>query len=127
MQQNLDLTYRLFDYGRDRPLQLDEALAVASPRPWVPNEAPRELDEQRTLLCAEREFRLERWTAPLAREIGKDGTRLWLVALGEGVEIDGETLPPANVAIVEGPATIALSGDASALVATTGKVIPSII
>ncbi|MCA1654671.1 MAG: class I mannose-6-phosphate isomerase, partial [Sphingomonadales bacterium] len=29
VQQNLDVTYRLFDYGRDRPLQLDEALAVA--------------------------------------------------------------------------------------------------
>jgi mannose-6-phosphate isomerase len=30
VQQPSDTTYRLYDYGRDRPLHLDEALAVAS-------------------------------------------------------------------------------------------------
>ena len=29
VQQNTDITYRLYDYGRDRPLHLDEALASA--------------------------------------------------------------------------------------------------
>lgn len=35
IQQNTDITHRLFDYGRDRPLHLDEALEsiIASPHP----------------------------------------------------------------------------------------------
>jgi len=38
VQQNSDVTYRLYDYGRDRELHLDEGVAVASGRPY-----PREL------------------------------------------------------------------------------------
>lgn len=34
VQQNSDTTYRLFDYGRPRPLHLDEAVAVADGRPY---------------------------------------------------------------------------------------------
>lgn len=33
IQQAVDLTYRLFDYGRPRELHLDEAAAVVHPRP----------------------------------------------------------------------------------------------
>jgi len=32
VQQNSDITYRLYDYGRPRPLHLDEGLAVALPQ-----------------------------------------------------------------------------------------------
>jgi mannose-6-phosphate isomerase len=34
VQQNADVTYRLFDYGRPRELHLDDALAVASVEPY---------------------------------------------------------------------------------------------
>ncbi|QIL01443.1 mannose-6-phosphate isomerase [Sphingomonas sinipercae] len=34
-QQNSDLTYRLYDYGRPRDLHLDQALAVASLEPFA--------------------------------------------------------------------------------------------
>jgi mannose-6-phosphate isomerase len=33
IQQNSDITYRLYDYGRPRELHLDKAIAVASPQP----------------------------------------------------------------------------------------------
>jgi mannose-6-phosphate isomerase len=36
IQQNSDITYRLFDYGRPRELHLDEALAVAQGTPHDP-------------------------------------------------------------------------------------------
>ena len=36
IQQNSDLTYRLFDYGRPRKLHLEEALAVANGQPHEP-------------------------------------------------------------------------------------------
>jgi mannose-6-phosphate isomerase len=34
LQQNVDLTYRLFDYGGPRELHLEEAVAVARPQPY---------------------------------------------------------------------------------------------
>ena len=36
VQQNSDITYRLFDYGRPRELHLDEGLAVAKGEPYPP-------------------------------------------------------------------------------------------
>lgn len=34
LQQNIDLTYRLYDYGRPRELHLDDGAAVSSARPY---------------------------------------------------------------------------------------------
>lgn len=34
IQQNHDVTYRLYDYGRDRPLHIDAAVAAACPGPY---------------------------------------------------------------------------------------------
>jgi len=34
IQQNSDITYRLYDYGRPRPLHLDEGMAVALPETY---------------------------------------------------------------------------------------------
>lgn len=62
IQQNLDLTYRLYDYGRPRALHLDEAVAVADPEPWTPPFAPVEAGPGRTILAAGGAFVLERWT-----------------------------------------------------------------
>lgn len=36
VQQNSDITYRLYDYGRPRELHLDEGLAVARGEPYAP-------------------------------------------------------------------------------------------
>ncbi len=35
-QRNVDVTYRLYDYGRPRELHIDEAVAVADPTPYRP-------------------------------------------------------------------------------------------
>lgn len=37
VQQNSDITYRLFDYGRPRELHLDDGVAVASGKPYPAN------------------------------------------------------------------------------------------
>lgn len=62
IQQNLDLTYRLYDYGRPRALHVDEAVAVADPGPWAAPFAPVEAAPGRTVLAAGGAFVLERWT-----------------------------------------------------------------
>jgi mannose-6-phosphate isomerase len=42
IQENSELTYRLYDYGRPRELHLDHALAVSHRGPYDPRRAPRE-------------------------------------------------------------------------------------
>ena len=37
IQQNSDITYRLHDYGRPRPLHLDKGIAVAKGAPYAPS------------------------------------------------------------------------------------------
>jgi len=36
IQQNVDVTYRLYDYGRPRELHLDDGVAVSTARPYPP-------------------------------------------------------------------------------------------
>ena len=50
-QQNADITYRLYDYGRPRELHLDDAVAVAKPEPYSDNLAQHvSLDDEQTLV-----------------------------------------------------------------------------
>src|SRR5262249_13298778 len=52
IQQNLDLTYRLYDYGRPRELHLDEALAVADLSPGRGAGAEEPIDRGRDRIAA---------------------------------------------------------------------------
>jgi mannose-6-phosphate isomerase len=107
-QQNADVTYRLYDYGRPRELHLDDGIAVARAEPY-PDSLAQHLSpgDQRTLVDGPR-FVLahtradmfadrQRWVIPLdgvARSNG--GTAApgdcLLVAAGEAVETDGRML-----------------------------------
>jgi mannose-6-phosphate isomerase len=60
IQQRGDTTFRLFDYGRQRELHEDNAVAVANPWPLRSLHNPRHLTGERTLLVASRYFVLER-------------------------------------------------------------------
>ncbi len=54
IQQNSDITYRLYDYGRPRELHLDKAIAVAHPEPHPGPSAPVDLgDGRQRLVCSE--------------------------------------------------------------------------
>ncbi|MEO7679997.1 MAG: class I mannose-6-phosphate isomerase, partial [Sphingomonas sp.] len=61
IQQNVDLTYRLYDYGSDRELHLDAGVAVSNPVPFVPLPTPRQDGGDRTILAEGPKFVIERW------------------------------------------------------------------
>lgn len=60
IQQRSDTTYRLFDYGRSRGLQVELAVAVADAGPAPPVPLPRALGPGRTLLVISSHFILEK-------------------------------------------------------------------
>ena len=60
IQQRSDATFRLFDYGRQRELHVDNAVAAAHAGPAECQSVPRRLTDARTLLVASPHFVLER-------------------------------------------------------------------
>jgi len=64
IQQHSDATFRLFDYGRQRQLHEDSAVAVSDARPAQAQAAPRQLTAVRTALIASPHFVLERIDLP---------------------------------------------------------------
>ncbi len=78
VQQNCDLTYRLYDWGRvdeqgnPRELHLEDALRALRPERHAVPVAPLRIDDWRELLAACRYFALERWTIEGKRRVVDD-------------------------------------------------------
>lgn len=116
IQQNLDLTYRLYDYGRPRELHLDEGVAVADPVPWTaPFEPVR--DGPRTILAAGQAFVLERWTTS-SDAVAALPRGSVIIPLAPGGTLDGNALEASTVWAADG--RLALGGRADLLVAYPG-------
>ena len=64
IQQRSDATFRLFDYGRQRELQADKAVAAVKPGSADFQSVHRRLTDARTLLIANRSFVFERIDVP---------------------------------------------------------------
>lgn len=64
IQQRSDATFRLFDYGRQRELHTDDAVAAANAELPETQFVPRRLTDVRTLLVASPQFILERVDLP---------------------------------------------------------------
>jgi mannose-6-phosphate isomerase len=86
IQQRSDTTFRLFDYGRDRELHVEEGVAVAVAGPAQPTPTPRKLGDARTLLVANPYFVLERVDLPPdTTRIVNASQETWILGLaGDG-------------------------------------------
>lgn len=120
VQQNVDLTYRLYDYGSDRELHLKDGIAVSDPVPYVAPYKAHEISAGRCILADGPAFVLERWTGPVSSTLESDGRPLWLVPLAGDGTIDGTAFPAGTVWMVEGGAALALPEAADLLVAYPG-------
>lgn len=84
IQQNSDVTYRLYDYGRPRELHLDRGVAVAALEPHPGPVAPIELGGGRRLLASCPYFRTESWDLDGAVEYTPDPERVHVLIFLEG-------------------------------------------
>lgn len=112
IQQNIDLTYRLYDYGRPRDLHLDEAIAVARPGPWRAPNASREVRAGRTILAEGRKFVVEHWEGTQAGQLlPPDGRPIWIVPLAGAGSLNGQALMPGDVWIADTAVPFSFEGD----------------
>ncbi len=116
VQQNVDLTYRLYDYGRPRELHLDEAVAVARPEPFRGEQEPVPLGEGRTLLCAGEKLRIERCVGPGCFDLEADA---WIIPFAGAAMVEGQELEAGSVWMSRN-ARVDLEAGAEVLVAFAG-------
>lgn len=122
VQQNVDLTYRLWDYGRPRELHLEDGIAVSNPVPYVAPHVPRPMGGERTILCDGPKFVLERWTADGSGELQPaEGRPLWVIPLKGGGTLSGETMTAGEVWYADSPAALSLKEGSDVLIAYPGS------
>ena len=124
VQQNVDVTYRLYDYGRPRELHLDEGIEVSDP---VPYESPMTAyfrPDGREILVEGRAFILERWARPLAETLhGAADRPVWLVPVKGIASLSGEPMLPGSVWLADGETPVSLDQGSELFVAYAGKVV----
>lgn len=118
IQQNIDLTYRLYDYGRPRELHLDAAVAAADPSPWRGNCVAVPVAPGRERLASGAAFTIERWRGAIGT-VG-DAAAAWLVPLRGESRLDAEKLVPGSTWRTRGPSRLDVPSNAELLVARAG-------
>lgn len=124
IQQNVDLTYRLFDYGRPRPLQLDDGLVAAVAAPFVPA-APLPAGPARTQLVASPRFAIERLVGVADHQVTASAAQpAWLIPVAGDCRAGDTPLPAFTVWLADADATINLGPGGCLLVARAGPPAP---
>lgn len=122
VQQNADVTYRLYDYGRPRELHLDEGIAVSVPEPYSDQRSGQIVGRGLQSLVDGPLFRL--WhgrTEDVAELIATSDEATWLIPVdGEVHTGDGERAGPGDCLYLQTRTSIASGGDARLLVARNG-------
>jgi mannose-6-phosphate isomerase len=124
IQQNCDVTYRLFDYGRPRELHLDEAVAAANPVPFQPAGAAFDHSLGRRVDTFGGAFVVERWSnmgdCVLRHSLDRP---LWLVPLASGGRLDGAPLEPGSVWMIDEETLLSLPAGSEVLAAYSGAAV----
>ncbi|HYD36856.1 MAG TPA: class I mannose-6-phosphate isomerase [Allosphingosinicella sp.] len=124
IQQNVDLTYRLHDYGRERELQVEAGVEAARPERYRPPPARREIEPGREILAEGGAFVVERWTRGAGGRLAGEVERpVWLVPVrGHGL-IDGQALEPPSVWLVEDQSRVRIEAGSEMLFAYPGATV----
>jgi mannose-6-phosphate isomerase len=100
-QQTSDLTYRMYDYGRPRPLHLDKSLEAMRLKTRAGKIPPRPVNNH-SVLIDEKYFEIERWALLPAKAssgitAGTGGLQILFVAEGKIlISADGGEIFPVN-------------------------------
>lgn len=120
IQQNADITYRLYDYGRPRELHLDDGVAVSSLAPYDRALITAPLGQPRCLISeAKAPFSLElvQWEDDQSL-IVPEGKSLWFTPLCGAGEVNDIAWERGDCLLLEGDCTFSVSvGPVSALLA----------
>lgn len=116
VQQNVDCTYRLYDYGRPRELHLDAGLAVAATGPHADPRDRRVAATENRLLVDGPSFRLLHLSGPDASAfLPQDIADFTFTPLSQGCSLAGEDVRLGECVATDRADRIALAPGARAL------------
>jgi mannose-6-phosphate isomerase len=118
VQQNSDITYRLFDYGRPRELHLEEGMAVAKGDPYAPRWRKRVAPRGSQVLVDGPLFLLDQVEGEPAADVTARYPGALLVIPREGaVTVARSSVAPGGCALAESIAEIGFARDGVCLLA----------
>jgi mannose-6-phosphate isomerase len=100
IQQNSDITYRLYDYGRPRELHLDHGCAVSNLGPYLHHYNPEQLGAGRLCVAESPYFRIEHLPQAKSRRFTLEGGLshyVLLVCLGGHGTLNGDRFQKGQV------------------------------
>ena len=117
VQQNSDVTYRLFDYGRPRELHLEDGIAVSKLEKYSDRNLGSAGEEAGAILLDGPYFGLVRATSPSDIPLWMSGKQRWVVPIQGRVHSDGDTASPGECLLLGPHARISFSRSAVVLIA----------
>ena len=124
IQQNVDLTYRLYDYGRPRALSLDAGIAAACLEPCVPAIGHLQTGAGRHLIASGAAFTVEQWKGG-SHHVSLDGAGTILVPIAGSGRIDGQPFRAGQCWSLSDDVAIELDDESDILIAYPPEVVPS--
>ncbi len=121
VQQNLDLTYRLYDYGSARELHLEEGVAVSKAVPFTGTPGTLPLGPDRMALVSGQKFVVEQWRWSGGRTAHLPPDRpAWLIPVSGSGTCDGQKWRAGECWMMTGDVDITLKPGADVLFAYAG-------
>lgn len=119
VQQNSDITYRLYDYGRPRDLHLEDGLNVAQGRPYPPSLRQKVSDDQSASLVDGPLFRLDQSVGqPDAAVQSRYGQRpLLVIPRTDAVRVGGTDVAPGDCALASSIGDVNIAANVACLMA----------
>ncbi len=117
IQQNSDVTYRLYDYGRPRELHISQAVEVSWLEPSPTHTRPAAAGEGRELLARCEHFAVERLRLAAGERYETAGERMLILLEGE-VRIAGEQGLPGDAWLLDESGACEVRAAAPALLLT---------
>ena len=119
VQQNSDITYRLYDYGRPRPLHLNEGVGVAIGKPYADPRRCKVPARGETCLVEGPLFRLVRYDGALSAEAAErfDARPLLVIPQAGTAAVDGHIVKPGACAVAAGLGQVGIDRGALGLIA----------
>jgi len=120
-QQNADVTYRLYDYGRPRELHLDDGIAVSRPQPYSDVSLSNGGSTDQVVLVNGPDFSLIRASGPDSIPPSMNDSRRWVMPI-RGEIVAGTKSAKAGECLLVGPGVnVEFSSNCIALVGGQGK------
>jgi mannose-6-phosphate isomerase len=102
IQQHSDTTFRLFDYGRQRELQIENAVAVATAGPREPQSPPERCSDARLVLTVNPYFALEQIDLAAGSVWMLDAPKeTWLLAIEGHARLGSTKLLPGDAVFLQ--------------------------